>query len=251
MSKEEVPERLQKVLAQRGLGSRREIEDWILDGKILVNGKRAVLGCKVTSQDQIIVNGRSVDNKKTQSQTAHVKHRIILYNKPAGEICTRSDPDGRTTVFDALPELVDQRWVAVGRLDINSSGLILFSTDGELANKLMHPSSEIVREYAVRILGVVSPAIHHRVTTGVVLDDGTKAKFDSMTFVGGSGANTWHNVTLREGKYREVRRILETQGLKVNRLMRIRFGDIKLPQDLSEGEWLDLDYNSIREKVFK
>lgn len=243
MSKDEVPERLQKVLAQRGLGSRREIESWIEEGKILVNGKRAVLGCKVTEQDEIEVNGRLV-SKATKIIPS--KNRIILYNKPLGEICTRSDPEGRPTVFEALPPLTGQRWVAVGRLDINSSGLILFTTDGELANKLMHPSADIEREYAVRLLGAVTPAIHRNVTTGVVLDDGTRAKFTNMTFVGGSGANTWHNVTLKEGKYREVRRILETQGLQVNRLMRIRYGDIKLPKDLPEGEYQDLDYNSIK-----
>jgi len=253
MSIEEVPERLQKFLAQRGIGSRREIETWIEEGRVVVNGKRAVLGCKITSQDIVVVNGRTVSGGelKTVSKAKPHKNRIILYNKPIGQICTRSDPEGRPTVFENLPKLTEQRWVAVGRLDINSSGLILFTTDGELANILMHPSANIEREYAVRLLGTVTPAIQRKITSGVVLDDGTKAKFNSVSFVGGSGANTWHNVTLSEGKYREVRRIFETQELKVNRLIRIRFGDIKLPKDLPEGEYLELDYDNIQRKFAK
>lgn len=245
MSKEVAGERLQKVLAQQGLGSRREIEGWIVAGKVLVNGKPAVLGCKVTDQDEITVNGRHLLKSKASIAS---KPRIILYHKPIGEICTRDDPEGRPTVFASLPKLKGQRWVAVGRLDINSSGLILFTTDGELANKLMHPSANLEREYAVRVLGTVTKEMLRNMTTGVILDDGTEAKFNSITFAGGSGANSWYNVILSEGKYREVRRIWDTQDVTVNRLIRIRYGDILLPKDLYSGDYLELDYASIRKK---
>ncbi len=231
-----IAERLQKVLAQRGMGSRRTIETWIAQGKVLVNGKPAALGAKVTAADSISIDGRVLPS---ELQPSSPKHRLILYNKPVGEICTRSDPQGRATVFAALPKLVGQRWVAVGRLDINSSGLILFTTDGELANKLMHPSANLEREYAVRVLGTVSKEILCKITSGVTLDDGTKAKFTKVEFVGGSGANSWYRVTLKEGRYREVRRIWETQGTKVNRLIRIRYGEYKLPKGLSEGQYVE------------
>lgn len=233
-----VPERLQKVLAQRGVGSRREIESWIVAGQISVNGKTAVLGTKVLPHDNITILGRVVPSGST---AAAVKQRVILYNKPIGEICTRRDPEGRVTVFAHLPKLHNQRWISVGRLDINSSGLILFTTDGELANRLMHPKANIEREYSVRILGDVTKEIIKTILSGVTLDDGTVAKFNSVNFVGGAGANSWYNVTLTQGRYREVRRIWESQGLRVSRLIRIRFGTVILPRDLPEGKFIDLN----------
>ncbi len=238
-----VPQRLQKVLAQRGVGSRREVESWIEAGRVQVNGKTAVLGTKVLPHDKITISGQDVPD----AAPASIKHRIILYNKPVGEICTRSDPEGRITVFSQLPKLHNQRWISVGRLDINSSGLILFTTDGELAHRLMHPSANIEREYAVRVLGAVTKETIDRFLSGVTLDDGTTAKFTAVTFVGGGGANSWYNVTLTQGRYREVRRIWESQGLKVSRLIRIRFGSVALPRDLSEGKFIDLDINDVVE----
>jgi 23S rRNA pseudouridine2605 synthase len=239
-----VPQRLQKVLAQRGVGSRREIESWIEAGKIQVNGKTAVLGTKVLPDDNITISGRAV----REAAPASVKHRVILYNKPVGEICTRSDPEGRITVFSHLPKLHNQRWISVGRLDINSSGLILFTTDGELAHRLMHPAANIEREYAVRVLGTVTKETVSNLIAGVTLDDGTIAKFNAVNFVGGGGANSWYNVTLTQGRYREVRRIWESQGLKVSRLIRIRFGSILLPRGLAEGKFIDLEIDDVEPK---
>lgn len=235
-----VPQRLQKVLAQQGIGSRREIEAWIAAGQVLVNGKPAILGTKVTPKDKITVQGRAV-NTVTQEQ-----HQFILYNKPEGQICTRSDPQGRVTVFSKLPKLDKLRWVSIGRLDINSSGLILFTTDGELAHKFMHPKANIEREYAVRVLGSVTPTILQKLQRGVTLDDGTKAKFTNIKTAGGTGANKWYNVTLTQGRYREVRRLWESQGVRVSRLMRIRYGDFKLPKDLAEGKFIALDYEKYK-----
>lgn len=237
----EIPQRLQKILAQRGVGSRREIESWIVAGQIQVNGKTAVLGTKVLPHDQIKVSGRAVPSDSATT----VKPRVILYNKPIGEICTRSDPQGRITVFSHLPKLQDQRWISVGRLDINSSGLILFTTDGELAHRLMHPAANIEREYAVRVLGPVTKEIISNLLAGVILDDGTAANFKTVNFVGGGGANSWYNVTLTQGRYREVRRAWESQGLRVSRLIRIRFGAFTLPRDLPEGKFVDLEVNDV------
>lgn len=235
-----VPQRLQKVLAQHGIGSRREIEAWIAAGQVLVNGKPAILGTKVTPKDKITVQGRAVSTV-TQEQ-----HQFILYNKPEGQICTRSDPQGRVTVFSKLPKLDKLRWVSIGRLDINSSGLILFTTDGELAHKFMHPKANIEREYAVRVLGTVTPAMLQKMQRGVTLDDGTKARFTNIKTAGGTGANKWYNVTLTQGRYREVRRLWESQGVRVSRLMRIRYGDFKLPKDLAEGKFIALDYDKYK-----
>lgn len=241
----EEQERLQKVLAQRGYGSRREIEAWIAAGQIEVNGEVATLGCKVSAKDQISLNGKLLRQKISLQGAGN--ERIILYYKPEGEICTRSDPQGRETVFSALPRLSGQRWVGIGRLDINSSGLMLFTTDGELAHKLMHPSANIEREYSVRVLGKVTKEIQQTLLKGVLLDpDKPKAKFKKIEFVGGTGANVWYNVTLTEGRYREVRRLWESQDVAVSRLIRIRFGDIKLPTDLVSGRFIDLDYDEIK-----
>lgn len=217
------PERIQKLLASAGLGSRREIERWIAAGDVKVNGVAAELGQRVTRADRIEVGGYPVRLPSVEK----FERRVLIYNKPEGELVTRDDPEGRPTVFDKLPKLQGGRWIAVGRLDINSSGLLLFTNDGELANRLMHPSREIEREYAVRVLGEVKPEMLERLRSGVELEDG-KAQFDEIRDAGGEGANRWFHVVLREGRNREVRRLWEAVGVKVNRLKRVRFGDVLL-----------------------
>ena len=228
-------ERLQKVLAQAGLASRRQIESWIEQGRIQVNGQVAQLGVRVSAEDTILIDG-----KPFQPSSQPQKTRVIVYHKPVGEVCTRHDPEGRSTVFEHLPRLKTARWVAVGRLDINTAGLILFTTNGELANRLMHPSSEVEREYAVRVLGQVEPQQLQQLTKGVPLDDGM-ARFDSIVDAGGEGANHWYHVVLREGRNREVRRLWEAVGCTVSRLMRVRYGPIQLSRALRQGQWRDLD----------
>jgi 23S rRNA pseudouridine2605 synthase len=233
-----VSERLQKVLARAGLGSRREIEAWIREGRVKVNGKAAVLGCSVNETDRVAVNGKPV-------QKAHLvapRRRVIIYHKPIGEICTRDDEGGRKTVFEALPSLRRGRWVAVGRLDINTTGLLLFTTDGELANRLMHPSRQIEREYAVRVLGRATPEALKQLIAGVQLEDGI-AKFDTVADAGGEGANHWYRVTLCEGRWREVRRMWEAVGCVVSRLTRVRYGNMTLPRNLPRGAWRELEYD--------
>ncbi len=225
-------ERLQKILARAGLGSRREIEDWIRHGRVAVNGRTAKLGDQAGPDDRITLDGRPVRIRPAE-------RRVILYHKPAGEVCTRRDPEGRPTVFRNLPKVKGARWIAVGRLDLNTSGLMLFTTDGELANRLMHPSQEIEREYAVRVLGEVPPEILEALRQGVELEDGL-ARFESITDAGGEGANHWYHVVLREGRYREVRRLWEAAGVTVSRLMRIRFGPVRLPRNLRTGHWREL-----------
>ena len=224
-------ERLQKILARAGYGSRRQVEDWIRAGRIRVNGKPAELGLGVTATDTIEIDGRTVAVTAALGQPAPL---TLLYHKPVGELTTRADPEGRPTVFDRLPPLKTARWIAVGRLDLNTAGLLLLTTDGELANRLMHPSSEIEREYAVRVLGTVSPEVLEHLLDGVELDDG-RAAFASLRDAGGSGANHWYHVTLKEGRNREVRRLWESQGVTVSRLMRVRFGPIGLPRELRPG----------------
>lgn len=228
-------ERLQKVLARKGVGSRREIERWIEQGRVLVDGKRAKLGDRVEPHQIIRVDRRVIPTSKTSPA-----QRILAYHKPEGEVCTRSDPEGRPTVFGNLPKLHSGRWVAVGRLDINTSGLLLFTTDGELAHRLMHPSQEIEREYAVRIFGKVDDETLHRLQTRVELEDGP-ARFDSLRDAGGEGANHWYHVTLTEGRKREVRRLWEAVGVRVSRLIRIRYGPIRLRRGLRAGHWEELD----------
>ena len=227
-------EKLQKVLARAGLGSRRALEVWIRDGRVRVNGQVAELGMRVGPEDRIEVDGRTL-GKVAETDTAP---RVLLYNKPQGEICTRDDPEGRPTCFERLPRLPDGRWISIGRLDFNTSGLLLFTTDGELANRLMHPSSTLDREYAVRIHGGVEEAMLKRLKEGVLLEDGP-AKFSDIRFYDGDGANRWYHVTLMEGRNREVRRLWESQGVEVSRLKRVRFGPVVMPSTLTQGRWLE------------
>jgi len=233
-------ERLQKILAQAGYGSRREIEKWIERGEVKLNGKTASLGDRYNPGDLL-----KVKNKLVPESRLKAKHsRVIMYHKPVGEVTTRSDPEGRATVFDNLPKLGSSRWVAVGRLDINTSGLLLFTTDGALANQLMHPSTQIEREYAVRVLGEVSDEALDNMLKGVELEDG-EAKFDAIQDQGGSGANHWYHVVLKEGRNREVRRLWESQGITVSRLMRVRYGNISLPRTVRPGKQQDLTNSEI------
>lgn len=226
-------ERLQKVLAARGLGSRREIEGWIERGEIQVNGRVAKLGEQVNPDDVILVRGRPVRSVATD-------HRWLVYHKPEGEICTRSDPEGRPSVFAGLPRLRGQRWISVGRLDLNTSGLLILTTDGALAHALMHPSSGLVREYAVRVLGTVTEDTQAQVLRGLELDDGP-ARFLSLRDAGGEGANHWFHVTVAEGRNRLVRRLWEAAGVTVSRLIRVRYGPVELGRGLRTGRFRDLD----------
>ena len=229
------PVRLQKSLAEAGLGSRREIEGWIAEGRVRVNGKVAKLGDKVVPEDRIQVDGREV--RRRQRRGAAI--RVIAYNKPEGELVTRHDPEGRRTVFGSLPRLKTGRWIAVGRLDINTSGLLLLTDNGELANRLMHPSREVEREYAVRVLGGATPEALHRLTHGIELEDGS-ARFEEIVESGGTGANRWYHVVLREGRNRVVRRLWEAAGCTVSRLMRVRYGNVILGPRVFSGHWRDL-----------
>lgn len=230
-------EKLQKVLARAGLGSRRQLEGWIEEGRVSVNGKVATLGDRVEPADTLRVDGRIVENQAPEDRTV----RVIMYHKPAGEVCSRNDPEGRATVFDNLPLLHGMRWVQVGRLDLNTSGLLLFTTDGELAHRLMHPSNGFEREYAVRVRGQLTPEKKQAMLDGVLLEDGV-SKFDTVIDAGGAeeAANHWYRVTLTGGKYREVRRLFESQEMEVARLIRIRFGALTLPPQLKTGRWMDL-----------
>ena len=230
-------ERLQKVLARAGLGSRRQIEDWIRDGRVQVNGQPARLGQKVSGRERIAVDGKKVNLKSGEQVVA----ATILYHKPAGEICSRDDPDGRPSVFSALPRLPGGRWISVGRLDFNTSGLLLFTTDGELAHRLMHPAQEIEREYAVRLLGTVDLPMLERLIQGVELEDGF-ARFSAIEESGGSGANRWYHVIIKEGRNREVRRLWESQGVKVSRLTRVRYGPVILERKLRPGKYRSLTF---------
>ena len=234
-------EKLQKVLARAGYGSRRELERWIEAGRISVNGRIATLGDRVSEHDVLRVDGHPVSERRS---TARKRIRVLMYNKPAGEICARKDPEGRPTVFESLPGIRDGRWVMVGRLDFNTTGLLLFTSDGELANRLMHPSANIEREYAVRVLGEVTKSIVSNLLEGVELEDGP-ARFTRIQPAGGEGANQWFHVTLLEGRYREVRRLWESQGLTVSRLSRIRFGPLTLPRTLRGGKWEELDSSAL------
>jgi len=227
---------LQKVLARVGIGSRREMERWIEEGRIAVDGARATLGQRVEPGQAIAIDGRPLPTGAALGG----RQRTIIYHKPDGELCTRDDPDGRPTIFDRLPVLRNARWITVGRLDFNTQGLLLLTTDGELANRLMHPSQEIEREYAVRVLGKVNDTMLERLRAGIDLEDGP-ARFDTIVDVGGEGANHWYHVTIKEGRQREVRRLWEAVGLTVSRLVRVRYGPIALPRHMHAGHWRELD----------
>lgn len=231
-------ERLQKVLARAGLGSRRGLEDAISQGRVRVNGDVAVLGTKVTAEDRIEFDGVRL----AASAWANSERRVIAYHKPEGQVSTRSDPEGRPTIFDRLPAVRDGRWIAVGRLDIATSGLMLLTTDGELANKLMHPSSGVDREYLVRLHGQITPEILKRLREGVELEDGMARFTDIVPHPEDDPekSNRWFYVALMEGRNREVRRLWESQGIEVNRLKRVRYGCIFLPSSLRQGSYVEL-----------
>lgn len=234
-------ERIQKILSRAGYGSRREIERWVAAGEITVNGAVAKPGQAISETDKVVLRGQFIK----LSNKLKARPQVLLYHKQMGEICSRNDPEGRPTVFDNLPKLTSGRWIQVGRLDINTDGLLLFTTDGELANRLMHPSYEVEREYASRILGNVTEEIIENLKKGVMLEDG-KAKFNSIKFDGGAGANKWFHVTLKEGRNREVRRLWESQELIVSRLRRIRYANIELKRSLRAGEFEDLEVKLMR-----
>jgi 23S rRNA pseudouridine2605 synthase len=227
-------EKIQKVLARKGLASRREIELWIEAGRIKINNRLATLGDRVSTDDKIFVDGEKVKFAEPQST------RLIIYNKPEGELVTRDDPQQRDTVFHALPHLDDGRWISVGRLDVNTSGLLLFTNDGELAHRLTHPSSNLGREYAVRIFGDVTSAMVKELVTGVQLEDGFARFEDVVDVKRGRGSNRWFNVVIAQGRQRIVRRLWESQGLQVSRLKRVRFGPVVLPDKLLIGKWSEL-----------
>ncbi len=229
-------ERIQKVLANAGYGSRREIETLIRAGKITVNSKPAEIGQSIGIKDRITINSRPIRLHLDRK----IKTKVLAYYKPAGEVCTRKDEKGRDTVFKNLPRLRNSRWINIGRLDLNTTGLLLFTTDGELANKLMHPSNQIEREYAVRVLGKVTKDQLQALRDGIELEDGF-ARFTDIVDSGGEGANHWYHVVIMEGRNREVRRLWESQGLKVTRLIRTRFGPYILPRKKHPGQHWRLD----------
>ena len=232
-------EKLQKVLARTGLGSRREMERWIEEGRVTVDGKPARLGDRVDRKARVATDGKPLDVAPAGET------RCILYHKPTGEVCSRKDPQGRRTVFERLPKLKSGRWISIGRLDFNTSGLLLFTTDGELANVLMHPSSNIEREYMVRVMGEVQEDMLQRMIEGVMLEDGM-ARFTDIQDGGGDGINHWYYVVLMEGRNREVRRLWESQGLTVSRLKRVRYGDVFIPSRVKQGQWVELEPKEVK-----
>lgn len=237
-------EKLQKVLARAGIASRREAERWITAGRLRINGQVATIGDRVSDQDRIELDGRRLRLKTADKITP----KVIAYHKPEGEICSRTDPEGRRTVFDALPRLKGERWIVIGRLDYNTTGLLLFTNDGELANKLMHPSSQIDREYLVRVMGNVDNDMLQRLRDGVLLDDGP-ARFTDIVEAPRheeDSINKWFYVCVMEGRNREVRRLWESQEVTVSRLKRVRFGPIFLPAKLKKGQWMELSEKDVR-----
>lgn len=233
-------QKLQKALAQAGLGSRREMEQWIAAGRVTINGAKARLGARVGPHDTVMVDGRLL---RTASPAR--LPQVLIYHKPEGEIVSRADPGGRPSVFDRLPRLRDAQWVAIGRLDFNSCGLLLFTTSGELANRMMHPGQGLEREYAVRVRGRMTEEQVARLLDGIRLDDGV-ARCVSVSAVGGEGANRWYRIVLREGRNRIVRRLFEALGLSVSRLMRVRFGPVALPPRLRRGQTLEFPAAEVR-----
>jgi len=234
-------EKLQKVLARSGYGSRREMERWIEQGRFSINGEKAKLGDRVTRRDLVQLDSREIELVSEVDSP----RRVLVYNKPVGEVSTRQDPEGRPTVYDHLPPLKNARWIAIGRLDINTSGLLIFTSDGELANKMMHPSANIDREYAVRVLGNIDDDMISRLKEGVLLEDGM-AKFTDVQFFDGDGANKWYHCVVMEGRNREVRRLWESQGIKVSRLKRVRYGSVFMPSDVKIGTWKELDPKEVK-----
>ena len=228
--------KLQKALADLGLGARREIEQWIAAGRIRVNGEVAHLGQRILPTDRVRLDGKLVNTKVSRVRTP----RLLIYHKPEGEIVSRHDPQGRPSVYTQLPRLRSGRWIAIGRLDFNSCGLLLFTSSGELANRLMHPRYGLEREYAVRVLGVLSDEAIARLKNGIELEDGP-ARVLGLTVAGGEGANRWYQVTLAEGRNREVRRLFAAVGATVSRLMRVRYGPLRLPPNLKRGQARELE----------
>jgi 23S rRNA pseudouridine2605 synthase len=237
---EEAP-KLHKLLAQIGIASRREIEELIMAGRISVNGEPAHIGQRILHTDQVRMNG-----KPLKLPVAAPKTRVLIYHKPVGEVCTTKDPEGRPTVFAKLPQIKFARWVSVGRLDINTEGLLVFTTNGELANRLMHPKNEIDREYAVRVLGELTDDTRQQLLQGVDLEDG-KAQFLKLDDAGGEGANKWYRAVIAEGRNREVRRLFEAVGLTVSRLIRVRYAHLPLPNVLKRGQWAELEQSDVIE----
>lgn len=237
----DVSVKLQKVIADAGLGSRREIEDWIAQGRVSVNGEPAHVGQRIGPTDKVRVNGRLAHLRFADE----LRQRVLLYHKPEGEIVSRNDPQGRTSVFDKLPRIRGGRWIAVGRLDFNSCGLLLFTNDGALADRLMHPRYALEREYAVRVLGELSLTARQQLTTGVEIGDGP-AHFIRLVDGGGDGSNRWYRVTIAEGRNREVRRMFEAVGVTVSRLMRVRYGPVLMPPRLKRGMVLELEPGDVR-----
>lgn len=234
----ETGQKLHKALADLGLGSRRQMETWISAGRVTVDGKVAKVGDRVFPEQSVKVDGDLV------SHSGALTTRVLLYHKPEGEVCSRKDPEGRKTVFERLPRLKEGRWISVGRLDFNTSGVLLFTTDGALANALMHPSSSIEREYLVRVMGHVDEAVLQRLRDGVELDDGP-ARFSDIQEGGGDGINRFYYVVLMEGRNREVRRLWESQGTTVSRLKRVRYGEVFLPSKLKKGQWIELPQQDV------
>ncbi len=234
-------EKIQKVLARAGYGSRRKIEEWIKQGRVSVNGELATIGGRVSRKDKIYL-----DDEYCEKACLPLPTRVLIYHKPVEVITTRDDPEGRETVFDSLPPINDGRWINVGRLDYNTSGLLLFTNDGELANRLTHPSFQLEREYAVRVMGRVSEEMLYRLTHGIELEDG-EARFEHIVDSGlGEGINHWYHLVVTEGRNRVVRRLWESQGVKVNRLKRVRFGPVFLPKSLRSGSWLELEPEQVK-----
>ena len=235
---EDKGQKLQKVLANLGLGSRRKMERWIEEGRVSVDGSVATLGDRIRSGQSLRLDGKPLEVE------AAAQVRVLLYHKPVREVCSRDDPEGRKTVFERLPKLKSGRWISVGRLDFNTSGVLLFTTDGALANALMHPSNQIEREYLVRVMGRVDDPMLERLKDGVELDDGP-ARFSDIQEGGGDGINRFFYVVLMEGRNREVRRLWESQGTTVSRLKRVRYGEVFLPSKLKKGQWLELPQRDV------
>ena len=236
-------ERIQKYLSGLGVGSRRKIEQWIVQERIVVDGKVAQIGDQVAPGCRISIDGKPLKTQSIKNQKSQ-RQRLLLYNKPEGEICTRSDPKNRPTVFQNLPKIKSERWVAVGRLDMNTRGLMLFTNDGELANHLMHPKLGVEREYLCRVFGEVTKQGLDKLKSGIELD-GEVVRFLQIRRQKGEATNSWYSVTVTQGKYREVRRMWEAIGCQVNRLNRIRYGKVALPRGLKQGDWLELPPNVI------